>query len=317
MTRIAALAGTAIALTLGACSSTGSNVEPYDSSAAVSIAPPVSAADTTDRVDPAIWLVSDEDTAIYLLGTFHLLPADYEWRTPLIDTAIANSQELILETLIDPDKPAELTMAIQELGISPGLPPILSRVPPTYRPRLEARIAQSGYPVTAFNAMESWAAGLTFFSFQMADLGLSSDAGVEVDLRAAFEAANKPLGQLETNVEQLSYLDGMSEATQRAFLASTLESPEETKAQFSDMLAAWTRGDVDAIAMTFNDGMAPGSELREAILTRRNAKWADWIDARLDQPGTIMIAVGAGHLAGPDSLVRMVSADGHSVQRLN
>jgi uncharacterized protein YbaP (TraB family) len=34
------------------------------------------------------------------------------------------------------------------------------------------------------------------------------------------------------------------------------------------------------------------------------------------QPGTIMVAVGAGHLAGPDSVVALLQRDGFSVQRV-
>ena len=42
------------------------------------------------------------------------------------------------------------------------------------------------------------------------------------------------------------------------------------------------------------------------MFTERNARWADWIAARMQTPGTVFVAVGAGHLAGQDSvLVRL------------
>jgi len=39
------------------------------------------------------------------------------------------------------------------------------------------------------------------------------------------------------------------------------------------------------------------------LFAARNARWADWVGARMESPGTIFVAVGAGHLAGSDSLL--------------
>jgi uncharacterized protein YbaP (TraB family) len=37
---------------------------------------------------PALWALSDADTAIYLFGTIHLLPDDMQWRTKAFDDAV-------------------------------------------------------------------------------------------------------------------------------------------------------------------------------------------------------------------------------------
>jgi hypothetical protein len=52
------------------------------------------------------------------------------------------------------------------------------------------------------------------------------------------------------------------------------------------------------------------------LLTRRNARWAEWIDARLDRPGTVFLAVGAGHLAGRDSVQAMLEKRGIKAKRV-
>ena len=56
--------------------------------------------------------------------------------------------------------------------------------------------------------------------------------------------------------------------------------------------------------------------LTDALLTRRNANWARWIEGRMAQPGTVMVAVGAGHLAGPASVQAMLGKRGLKVTRL-
>jgi uncharacterized protein YbaP (TraB family) len=56
--------------------------------------------------------------------------------------------------------------------------------------------------------------------------------------------------------------------------------------------------------------------LYERLLTQRNANWAGWIEQRLQEPGTVFIAVGAGHLAGTDSVQRQLRRRGLKVERI-
>ncbi|MCJ7422058.1 TraB/GumN family protein [Sphingomicrobium astaxanthinifaciens] len=306
-----------LAVALAGCAAVDRGLDDYDRAAAIPVGEARSAADTTDAIDPALWVTRDDDTTIYLFGTFHLLPEDYEWRTPTIDSAIAASDTLVVETIIDRDEPEALGLLMARMGMAQDLPPIVQRVAPAKRPLLRQKIARSGLPESAFDLMESWAAGLTLFGLTATQLGLTAEAGVETDLRAAFALQGKAIEQLETNEQQLTYFDTLSLEAQRDFLESVIVSDEQTKAAFGAMLAAWTRGDTDAIAATFNEGMPMGTEIRSAILTRRNRDWADWIAARLDTPGTVFVAVGAGHLAGGDSLLLMLEAAGHPVTRLD
>ena len=90
----------------------------------------------------------------------------------------------------------------------------------------------------------------------------------------------------------------------------------EMKTQFNSMLSAWVRGDVDAIARTFNEDMAASPELRAALIGRRNANWANWIERRMQSPGSVLVAVGAGHLAGHDSVQRYLESKGYRVRRI-
>ena len=82
------------------------------------------------------------------------------------------------------------------------------------------------------------------------------------------------------------------------------------------MVAAWWAGDVQKIAVTFDNEMRLSPELSDALLTRRNARWAAWVRARMAQPGTVFMAVGAGHLAGRDAVQAMLGAKGLKVVRV-
>ncbi|NUT01308.1 MAG: TraB/GumN family protein [Sphingomonas sp.] len=265
---------------------------------------------------PALWQVSDKDTTIYLFGTIHLLPKNSNWRTSRFDKAVQNSQSLVLETLVDTSNPQQLAGIMASLGFSSGLPPIASRVPAEKRPQLEAAIAKTGLPRVMFDRMETWAASFTLLGTQFQMLGVEGEQGVEAVLRKSFAASGKPVGQLETNQEQLIFFDRLPESAQRALLEGAIENPQAMRGQFSDMLSAWLSGNVDAIGNSFNRDLQTSPELKAALLTRRNWNWSQWIEKRMAQPGTVMVAVGAGHLAGESSVQRYLQSRGYKVKRL-
>lgn len=265
---------------------------------------------------PAMWQVADEDTRVYLFGTIHLLPENYAWRTPAFDQAVAGSRELVVETILDEANPMALAAELARLGMSRGLPPLANRVSPDKKPLLEAAVAKTGIPRSAFDQMETWAAAFMILGTQFKDLGLSGGAGVESVLRANFKQAGKPISQLETNLEQLSLFDTLPESAQRALLEGSIEAPAEMRTEFNKMLSAWARGDVEAIGKTFNEDLAGSPELQDALIRRRNHNWTGWVRRRMAEPGTLMVAVGAGHLAGPESVVDLLERHGYRVTRI-
>lgn len=265
---------------------------------------------------PAMWRVADADTTVYLFGTIHMLPANSAWQTPAFQQAVANSQGLFVETIVDEKNPQQLAGELATMGFSPGLPPIAQRVPPEKRPLLEAAIAKTGVPRPLFDRMETWAAAFTLLGTQFKGLGLQGELGVEAVLKESFARAGKPIGQLETNREQLSLFDTLPETAQRALLEGSIDSPEAMRQQLNGMLAAWLSGDVDTIARAFNQDLAQSPELMDAMIRRRNANWSRWIEQRMAAPGTVMVAVGAGHLAGDSSVQRYLESRGLKVARV-
>ena len=91
----------------------------------------------------------------------------------------------------------------------------------------------------------------------------------------------KPVGELETNQEQLSFFDRLPESAQRLLLEGAIENPADIRTKFNEMLKSWLAGDPDAIRQTFNKDLQSSPELKAALLTRRNWNWSQWIDRRM------------------------------------
>jgi uncharacterized protein len=221
-----------------------------------------------------------------------------------------------VETIVDDKNPSKLMSAMASLGFTNSLPPLVQRVPAAKRPALEAAIKKSGFPPHAFDRMKTWAAAFILLGNQFRDLGLKGGQGVEQVLRGEFTTAGKPIGELETNVEQLGFFDKLPESAQLELLEGAIEGGKATSTEFSGMIRAWSHGDVPGIARTFDHDLSHSPALQQSLLHQRNANWSKWIEQRLGQPGTIIVAVGAGHLAGKDSVLAMLKKDGYTVRRV-
>lgn len=301
MTMLRKLFSLFVAIGLAACSPT---------------ATPSAHAETPQSGRPALWKLADADTTIWLFGTIHVLPAGYQWRDATIDKALRESDMLVIEALIDRTDPAKAFALLSRLGMTPGLPPLVARVADDKRAALQVLIDRSKLPAPFLNGMETWGGALMLMPVLLSDLGLDGGRGVEEELETEFKTANKPIDALETAEQQLRVLDGLSETAQRQFLTAMVDGGDSQQAEFDAMLAAWARGDEAAIAASFDKDARVSAGLRNALLVKRNTAWTEWLKARLDTPGTIFVAVGAGHLAGDDSVVRMLKAKGLTVERV-
>ena len=266
--------------------------------------------------EPALWVVSDPDTTIYLFGTIHLLPRGIDWQRGKLADALATSQELVIEAIVDEKNPMQFTAALNSLAFGSALPPLRERVDEDKRSALDAAVTAGGLPPTAYDRMETWSVAVLLLGAKFRKLGLSPEDGVEAILRKSFAGRNKPIGALETMVEQLGYFDRLPEEAQRDLLEGVIAPDEDMQSDFGAMLEAWQKGDVDRIAKTFDTDLAESPPLRDALMVQRNRNWASWVERRMAKPGSVMVAVGAGHLAGTDSVQRYLETRGFRVRRV-
>lgn len=272
--------------------------------------------------NPAIWLLQDEDTKIYLFGTVHILPPGFRWRSAAVGNVIQEADELVLEVGDREmmDDPTAFFDAMQ-LG---KVAPLAWRVSPERREPLQRMLDEIGFPSIAVDSMHSWAAALMIMAMAAMQGYVGEDGefpdpgempGVEDGLEAEFRALNRPISGVETVAQQMGFFSGLSFAQQRELLEAMIDDYARASAarEDRDLLNAWVRGDPDGVVISNAD--MPGA-LYDVLLPRRNRAWTDWLIARLDRPGTILFAVGAGHLAGPDSVQTMLAGRGYTVTRI-
>lgn len=258
--------------------------------------------------DPALWLIKDGDTNVYLFGTVHLLRPGQTWFDEGVRAAYDRSSEVVLE-VVQPEGAAAQATQLRAARAADGKP-LRSKLSPATRAKYEAAMKASGLPAEAvaqFDQFDPWFAALTLSLLPVLKAGYNPAAGAETVITAAAKGAGKPVGQLETVEQQLGFFDELDQASQIKYLEATLDSLDETTQQLDQLAEAWAEGDTERLGALMNEALRATPEVAKALLTDRNARWAQWIDDRMDRPGTVFVAVGAGHLAGADSVQAMLA----------
>eukprot|EP01013_Petalomonas_cantuscygni_P040964 TRINITY_DN7323_c0_g1_i2.p1 TRINITY_DN7323_c0_g1~~TRINITY_DN7323_c0_g1_i2.p1 ORF type:complete len:389 (+),score=66.66 TRINITY_DN7323_c0_g1_i2:905-2071(+) len=268
---------------------------------------------------PALWKVSGTEPGqvgvAYMFGTIHILPDDVQWRTPALEAAIAESDQLIIEVLglEDTQNAAKI---FSRLAISPGQKKLDDRINPHLHDDLDRIIDAANISERTLNRMETWAAALSLASAQTRGLGLDSTGSVEKKLTAQFEKAGKPIEALETIEQQLGYFDKLPEEQQRKMLTSVVEESDDAKQAFELLFNAWMTGDLEHIVTLSDTGILTDPKTRQYLLVARNLDWVEQLDKRLQRPGTSLVAVGAAHLAGPDAVQATLAKRGYKIEKI-
>ena len=263
---------------------------------------------------PAMWQVEGSPGRITIYGTIHALPPGQPWFSDAARAAFTAADTLVVEVDTSAD-PAAMASMVQRLGMLAAPIPLASRLPADLRPLLADKMKRLGLPPASFDRFETWLATINIVGADMLRGGLDPGDGVDRNLIALANSANKAVIGLETAEFQLGLFDTLPETEQRLLLGSAINDNGGVQDEVRAVLAAWLAGDVERIRIEFEDGsLSP--ELEQALLTRRNLAWADDLAMRAARPGQIFVAVGAAHMAGPNSLIAMLQARGLIMRRV-
>lgn len=301
-----------VALLLTACGKTVA-VPPQTpaSQAAATVAPAAVRVDA----DPALWVVKDADTTIYLFGTVHVLKPGLGWFDEAVKDAFDKSDSLVLELVMPAPEIAQAT-ALKAGTAAAGTPPLSQRLAPRTRTKYLAQVASFGIPATTFDRFTPWFAANNLSILPLLKMGYALDSGAEQILTRAAKDAGKPIGGLETLDEQLGFFAGLSQRAQLGYLTNVVDELPGMGKTIDAMVVDWSRGDPAALAKLLNEGLTETPELSKILLSDRNARWAGWIAKRLETPGTVFVAVGAGHLAGKQGVQAKLAARGIAATRI-
>jgi uncharacterized protein YbaP (TraB family) len=268
---------------------------------------------------PLLWKVSDVDSSLYLLGSFHLLAkSDYPLSAD-VDRAFDDAESLVFEVAPDDLEDPAVTTKMFALASSDRAATLANVVPADLAPRLDARLAAFGLPPERMAGFEPWFVDTMLVTLLGQRAGYAPEDGLDRVLMARAKVAAKPVAGLETVDQQLATLDGTPLAEQVASLREFVEEGDGARAKLDELHAAWRSADLPILErMTREDMRELTPVTYQRLNVDRNRAWVPQFERMLAQGRghDVLAVVGALHLLGDDGVVALLRARGYRVERI-
>jgi hypothetical protein len=287
------------------------------SAPAMATVSPAPAEEAKVAADPAIWRVKGAHGTVYLFGSVHVMKPNVDWETPKVKTALESSGVMYLE-IADLDNEAAAAPLAMQFGVDTAHP-LSTKISKDDLALLDAAAKSAGLPGEAmFEPMRPWLVSMTLSVLPMLKAGYQPTSGIDMVLLAQSKQEQRPVKGFETMTDQIHMVADVSEEEQLKMLHKDLVELDQSTAETNEMVAAWERGDVEKIGKIDNDELATKyPEEYKRLVVDRNQRWVTTLEGLLKDPatGTVFVAVGAAHLAGPDSVLKLLEKDGFKVER--
>jgi uncharacterized protein YbaP (TraB family) len=110
-------------------------------------------------------------------------------------------------------------------------------------------------------------------------------------------------------------LDGLPAKLQTEILMQAIDEAAEVDELIGPMLEAWRAGDEAGLEKSLEEDFDGYPELADALIYRRNARWAQQVSGMLQGDEDVLVVVGAMHLVGDRGLPALLEKRGFRVER--
>ena len=262
-----------------------------------------------------LWTVQGRQNTVYLLGSVHVLrPGDAALPRAALD-AYADAEQLVMEIDLDDAALGDPLAIAQQMQASAALPAgqSLQSVLGSDYAEVARRASEAGLELAMFDRFQPWFVATLLLQLELAKRGFDPALGIEQQLAGRAVADRKPIMGLETPAQQFAVLSGLSLADQKRFLLMTLDESAQADAELEQLLAAWRKGDITALAALLSDEFERFPQLYRPLTEDRNRAWVGQLGDLLDDRDDYLVVVGALHLVGRNSVVDLLRQRGHTV----
>jgi len=260
-----------------------------------------------------IWKAERDGKQVWLVGSMHLLTPDFYPLPASMEQAFGKSDVLMEEIDMNEASNPQLAASILSKAMNPAGTTLSSQLSKETIAVVSTWLAKMGLSLDSLQMLKPWMVSITVQTLALQRMGFDPALGIDKHFQDAATKAGKQLQPLETALEQLSFLDGLSPKTQDLMLRESVQSADAEQSQIKSIAAAWRAGDVAAMERLALSDMKDAPEVYDVLLVSRNRRWVPKIEACMQSNRSCFVVVGAAHLVGRDGLVALLQQRGYSV----
>ena len=147
-------------------------------------------------------------------------------------------------------------------------------------------------------------------AIQMQYLGKTES--YETKFQSIAEKNKLPIKGLETIEFQMSLFDNLTKEEQAEMVMESIRDSKKSDLQLKKMQQVYCRQNIDSLYMLVQEENGLITKKQDIFLADRNAKWIPQIKTLLNEK-KCFIAVGAGHLGGPNGIIRLLQKEGYTL----
>jgi hypothetical protein len=255
-----------------------------------------------------LWQVTSAPAPFYLLGSVHALKASDYFRTPAIENAIKQSQQIWFE--VDP-KDDSFEAKFREAAKLPKGELVQGKIHPKTYEYLR-KITLSG--MNDWHHLRPWAIAMILRNPTLGNPNYRWGVDSYVAQRARFYG--KSTGGLETVDEHIHVFSDMFDAEGEVVLLQTIIHAKDEAGQFRRDVEAWKAGDPARLYAMHSSEMKEGPTAWWRLLDRRNARWIPRIETAIRSGRPTLIVAGALHFAGSRGVIALLQKRGYKIEQL-
>ncbi|MCB0655159.1 MAG: TraB/GumN family protein [Saprospiraceae bacterium] len=276
------------------------------------------AEDSIPLAPSLLWEISGNhlQSPSFLFGTIHIIDQDKYFLPVQAQQAINQSKRMTFEINMEDMSDMSMMMSLITKAMMKDGIRLKDLLNETDYQEVEAYFNEKGLPLMMLERIKPMF--LTAFASPEVEPGGLDEGSIksyEFELFGIAQEKNMVVGGLETVDYQLSLFDSIPYAEQAKMLVQSIRMNNEGSDQFSEMMDMYLRQDIEAMhTLVTDDGEGVGN-YETMLVENRNRNWIPVMDKMMHETPTFF-AVGAGHLGGPNGVLRLLRRAGYQIKPL-
>ncbi|NRA11128.1 MAG: TraB/GumN family protein [Crocinitomicaceae bacterium] len=256
-----------------------------------------------------LWMITSDnlqDTS-FLFGTMHLIQKEYYYFPENLEKLIASSETIVMEVVGEPSQMEMMKMMSLDEG---SLFDILNEEQGDSLlawGQENMGMSENSFK-SSFGKMKPFAVSI----LTMAALMKGDTESYEMDITKLMKSQKIKGVGLETIEEQLAVFDDFTDEEQVQMLMESIKDDEKNKNLTERMQQVYKRQNIDSLQLMIIEESGSIADKESLLLDDRNKKWIPRIEKLIAKKRTF-IAVGAGHLAGPQGVIKLLQKAGYTL----